>query len=154
MKNTPSPPDTTIPRRRFFQQIGRFGLTGMAFGVVRTGWTANLPRVRRYKPLGKTGLQISDISFGGSQLHDDPAVVEYAIDRGINYFDTAESYTGGTSETAIGKAIKGKRHRLYLATKGWFGARTRKEEMMRTLEGSLRRLQTDYVDVYFLHAVN
>ncbi|RMF83886.1 MAG: hypothetical protein D6736_20470, partial [Nitrospinota bacterium] len=79
---------------------------------------------------------------------------EYAIDRGINYFDTAESYTGGTSETAIGKAIKGKRHRLYLATKGWFGARTRKEEMMRTLEGSLRRLQTDYVDVYFLHAVN
>jgi hypothetical protein len=155
MEQTSKKPDNAIQRRYFFQQLGGISLTGIGLWSAQSAArNVDSPTVQRYKLLGNTGMEISDISFGGSRLYDDPAVVEHAIARGINYFDTAESYTGGASETAIGKAIKGKRHQLYLATKGWFGANERKESMMQTLEESLQRLRTDYVDVYFLHAVN
>ncbi len=115
---------------------------------------AVVPSIKQYKPLGSTNLKISDISFGGSRLRDEPDLVLHALDRGINYFDTAESYTSGLSEETLGKALKGKRDKVYLTSKGAFGAHDRQDEMMQTLEGSLRRLQTDYVDVYFNHAVN
>ncbi len=154
MRDTSKSSNNAIQRRRFFQQLGGISLASLALWPVRSVRASETPTVQRYKFLGNTGMQIADISFGGSRLYDDPEVVEHAIARGINYFDTAESYTGGASERAIGKAIKGKRHQLYLATKGWFGASERKESMMHTLEESLRRLQTDYVDVFFLHAVN
>jgi predicted aldo/keto reductase-like oxidoreductase len=111
-------------------------------------------KIRQYKPLGSTDLRISDISFGASQLRQEPELVSHALDLGINYFDTAESYTGGTSEETIGKALQGKRDRVYLTSKGHFSAHDSVNDMMQTLEGSLRRLQTDYIDVYFNHAVN
>jgi aryl-alcohol dehydrogenase-like predicted oxidoreductase len=111
--------------------------------------------VRRYVPLGRTGIQISDISFGGSRLNaGQEAVVLHAFERGINYFDTAESYAGGDSERTIGNALHGKRDKVYLTSKVEAGAADRQETLMATLEGSLRRLGTDYVDVYFNHAVN
>jgi predicted aldo/keto reductase-like oxidoreductase len=81
-------------------------------------------------------------------------LIHYALERGVNYFDTAESYTGGKSEETLGTALQGKRDKVYLASKGGFQADTRQDEMMRTLEGSLQRLRTDYIDVYFNHAVN
>ena len=112
------------------------------------------PRVKRRKPLGNTGLEISDVSFGGSRLGNDPDLVRYAFDRGINYFDTAESYTGGVSETAIGEALHDKRDKVFIASKTGAGPTTKRDEIMRSLEGSLRRLRTDHVDVYFNHAVN
>src|SRR5262245_33060036 len=99
-------------------------------------------------------MKISDVSFGGSRLRGDEDLVQHALDRGINYFDTAESYTGGISETTIGKALKGKRDRVYLTSKTETTGTTSRAEMMRALEGSLGRLQTDHVDVYFNHAVN
>ncbi len=111
-------------------------------------------KIQQYKPLGSTDMRISDISFGASRLRQDPELVSHALDLGINYFDTAESYTGGTSEETLGKVLRGKRDRVYLTSKGHFSAHTRADDMMQTLEGSLRRLQTDYVDVYFNHAVN
>jgi predicted aldo/keto reductase-like oxidoreductase len=111
-------------------------------------------KIQQYKPLGSTDLRISDISFGGSRLQQEPELISHALDLGINYFDTAESYTGGTSEETIGNALKGKRDRVYLTSKGHFSAHTSADEMMQTLESSLRRLQTDYIDVYFNHAVN
>ncbi|MGH7856296.1 MAG: aldo/keto reductase [Candidatus Binatia bacterium] len=110
--------------------------------------------IRRHNPLGKTGMKISDVSFGSSRLRGDEDLVRHAFDLGINYFDSAESYTGGTSETTIGKALAGKRDRVYLTSKTETSPTTRRGEMMRALEGSLRRLRTDYVDVYFNHAVN
>ncbi|MGH7818456.1 MAG: aldo/keto reductase, partial [Candidatus Binatia bacterium] len=110
--------------------------------------------IRRYSELGKTGMRISDVSFGSSRLRAEEDLVRHAFDAGINYFDTAESYTGGTSETTIGKALAGKRDRVYLASKVETSPSTRRGEMIRALEGSLRRLRTDYVDVYFNHAVN
>lgn len=111
-------------------------------------------KIQQYKPLGSTDLRISDISFGASRLRQEPELVRHALDLGMNYFDTAESYTGGTSEETLGKALRGKRDQVYLTSKGHFSARTSADDMMKTLEGSLRRLQTDYVDVYFNHAVN
>ena len=96
---------------------------------------------------------ISDISFG-SASSSDPDLVRHALERGVNYFDTAESYRWGRSETAIGEALKGRRERVVLASKTKAGAQDRRAEMMTALEGSLRRLRTDYLDVYFNHAVN
>jgi predicted aldo/keto reductase-like oxidoreductase len=111
------------------------------------------PGVRRYVRLGRTGLEVSDVSFGSSRMRD-PRLVEYALDRGINYFDTAESYQGGAAEEAIGRALSGKRERVILASKVVAGADNDRTSMMRALEGSLRRLRTDRIDVYFNHAVN
>jgi predicted aldo/keto reductase-like oxidoreductase len=130
---------------------GVVGLLGCGGGRVRAAEPA--PRVQRYVPLGRTGLTVSDISFGSSRMRD-PAVVRYAFERGVNYFDSAEGYKGGDSETAIGEALHDVRERVYLTSKTKAGADTRRDEMMAALEGSLRRLRTDYVDVYFNHAVN
>ena len=110
-------------------------------------------RVQRYVPLGQTGMQISDISFGSSQTAEQE-VVRHAFERGINYFDTASTYKGGRSERAIGKALKGERDKVFLATKVRCEANTTRDELMTSLESSLRRLQTDHVDIYFNHAVN
>jgi predicted aldo/keto reductase-like oxidoreductase len=111
------------------------------------------PRVRRYAPLGRTGMKIADISFGSSRMQD-ANVVRHAFERGINYFDTAERYQGGDSETAIGEALHDVRDRVYLASKTKAGPNAKRAEMMLSLEGSLRRLRTDTIDVYFNHAVN
>jgi predicted aldo/keto reductase-like oxidoreductase len=111
------------------------------------------PRVRRYAPLGHTGMKVADISFGSSRTQD-AKVVRHAFERGINYFDTAEGYRGGDSETAIGEALGDVRDRVFLASKTKVGPNAKRAEMMRALEGSLRRLRTDMIDVYFNHAVN
>ena len=117
------------------------------------------PAVREYVRLGKTELKIADIAFGSSRLRDgEEHLVHHALDQGINYFDTAESYTSGSSETVIGNALKdamkGRRDQVVIASKTSAGASASRQAIMAALEGSLRRLQTDYVDVFFNHAVN
>ena len=147
-----------IERRTFLQRVtvggaavgAVSGLSAMAPDILE----AAAPAVTQHRQLGSTDIRMSDISFGGSRLRGDVDLVNYALDKGINYFDTAESYTGGNSETVIGQALRGKRDQVYLVSKGGFGSHVRQDKMMRSLEGSLRRLQTDYVDVYFHHAVN
>jgi predicted aldo/keto reductase-like oxidoreductase len=143
-------------RREF---IKRGAIAGLGAGLLPmlTNASAAIPpgEVRRYSALGKTGMKISDISFGASMLHTgEEDLVHHAFDRGINYFDTAETYTGGESETVLGNALKGKRDKVFLTSKTLAGASDSKDSTMRSLEGSLRRLQTDHVDVYFNHAVN
>ena len=147
-----------VERRTFLQQIA---LGGAAFGAASGLTAAPEPlhaaatsAIKRYKPLGTTDIRMSDISFGGSRLRGDVNLVRHALDKGINYFDTAEGYTGGSSETAIGEALQGKRDQVYIVSKASFGSHARQGQMMHALEGSLRRLRTDYVDVYFHHAVN
>jgi predicted aldo/keto reductase-like oxidoreductase len=110
-------------------------------------------RIRRSVTLGRTGLEVSDICFGSSRSSD-PNLVRHALDRGVTYFDTAESYRFGRSEEAIGEGLLGQRHQVVLSSKTKAGASDRRDEMMRALEGSLRRLKTDYLDIYFNHAVN
>lgn len=112
-------------------------------------------RVRRYQRLGRTGFEVSDISFGSSRLRaGQEHLVHHALDRGINYFDSADGYTGGASEKVLGRALRGRRDEVYVVSKTKCWSDTRRDQLMRTLEETLRRLQTDYVDVYMNHAVN
>jgi len=103
--------------------------------------------------LGRTDLKVSDISFGSASSAD-PALVTHALARGVNYFDTAESYKWGNAEEAIGEALRGKRDDVVLSTKTKAGASDTSADMMKALDASLRRLKTDHVDIYFNHAVN
>ena len=107
----------------------------------------------RYRTLGsRTGLKVSEIGFGGYAV-DDPEIIHYALDRGINYIDTAWDYRGGKSEETIGKALKGKRDKVVLTTKWHPWSDTSKRQMMDMIDTSLRRLQTDYVDCLLVHQV-
>ena len=150
--------DGSIVGRREF--LKRSVLAGLGVSILPLARTASAsieaaPKVRRYATLGRTGLKISDISFGSSRLTSgNEDLVRHAYDCGINYFDSADSYTDGESETTIGNALKGKREKVYLTSKQMAQADDNRAAMMATLEGSLRRLQTDHVDVYFNHAVN
>lgn len=147
---------TTPIKRRSFLKIG--AITGLASSAV-LGANAlaksDLASVKSYRRLGRTNLEISDISFGSSRLRmGEEHLVQHALDRGVNYFDTAESYTGGDSERVLGNALKGKRDQVYLATKAHVGATTSRQQIMSDLDASLGRLQTDHVEIFFNHAVN
>ncbi len=111
--------------------------------------------VRRHVRLGRTELEISDISFGSSRLRrGGEQLIHHALDRGVNYFDTADGYSAGASENTIGRALEGRRDKVYIASKFVAGKDESRVSLMRALDTSLRRLRTDYVDVYFNHAVN
>ena len=103
--------------------------------------------------LGRTGMIVSRLGFGGIPIQRDTeeeavAVVKRCLDLGINYIDTANGYS--TSEERIGKAVAGRRNKVYIATKT--GGRTR-EEVEKHLALSLQRLQTDYIDLYQFHQI-
>lgn len=145
-----------IGRRQFLRtgSAATVGLSGLdALAKPSSGDEGSEPHIRRYVPLGRTGLSVSDISFGSSSSAD-PELVRYALDRGVNYFDTAESYRFGYAEEAIGIGLAGVRDRVVISSKAKAWAEDTRAEMMAALEGSLRRLKTDYVDIYFNHAVN
>lgn len=113
-------------------------------------------RVRSWRRLGRTGLRVSDISFGCGQLQD-ADVARRAIDRGINYFDTSPDYAHFGSEHALGQAMRGRRDQVVVATKfcsahGHLPNETPVVEIIRSVEGSLRRLATDYVDLIHIHS--
>ena len=134
------------------------GSAGAALGLGALGAQAaraesGPPRVRGRRKLGRTGLEMSDISYGSSRTTD-PKVALHALERGINYFDTAEGYKGGASEEALGVALKGRRQDVILTSKTKVRIGSKLESMMSSLEGSLRRLRTDHVDIYLSHAVN
>ncbi len=104
-----------------------------------------------YRSLGKTGMQVSVISLGcvplgGLRLEEGMRLVKRAVELGINYIDTARGYRD--AELTIGQALKGERERVYISTKT--GARTR-DEARQSIEESLQRLQTDYVDNCHIH---
>jgi predicted aldo/keto reductase-like oxidoreductase len=139
-----------VDRRRFLGSAGA-GLAGGLAAAVPVDAAA--PGIRRHVTLGRTGLEVSDISFGGSRLSD-PALVRHAYARGVTYFDTAEGYRWGGSEEAVGSGLAGVRQRVVVASKTKAGAGDDRHDMMRALEGSLRRLRSDYVDIYYNHAVN
>ena len=117
------------------------------------------PAINSYREIGKTGLKMSDISLGtGKAPH--PSIILRAIDRGINYIDTAPDY--GDSEEKLGKALKRiKRERVIIATKfcrhGSYPKHlllgSKKKDYIDVVEGSLRRLGTDYIDICFVHAM-
>jgi len=101
------------------------------------------PKVRGHTALGRTGIRISDISFGADRLSTGQEdLVRHAFDLSINYFDTAETYRDSESETTLGNALRGQRDEVFLASKTLAGSDARKEEMMQALHGSLRPLRS------------
>ena len=117
-----------------------------------------------YRQLGNSGLQVSTIGLGTNNfgVRLDPSqtalIVNHALDVGINMIDTANSYGKGLSEEYIGKALKGKRDRAVLATKvssrmneGPNNAGNSRRHIIAEVEASLRRLDTDYIDLYQIH---
>lgn len=117
-------------------------------------------RVRAYRRLGRTGFEVSDISLGTGGIRGDngEAIVREALDRGVNYLDTAPDYSGSGSEQAIGRALRGRdRSQLFIATKfctpaGHLPTGTPVAEYERAIEDSLGRLGTDYVDLVHVHS--
>src|SRR4029453_11338236 len=119
-----------------------------------------------FRHLGRSGLLVSEISYGnwithGSQVEEDAAVacVRAARDVGITTFDTADVYAGTRAEAVLGRALKGERREgLEILTKVYWptgdGPNDRglsRKHIMESIDGSLRRLQTDYVDLYQAH---
>jgi uncharacterized protein len=117
-------------------------------------------RVKAYRRLGRTGVEVSDIALGSGRIHeenDGEAIARRAIERGITYFDTAPDYSGNGSERALGKALQGHRERMFLATKfctadGHLPPGSRVEDYVGVVEASLKRLRTDYVDLVHIHS--
>jgi aryl-alcohol dehydrogenase-like predicted oxidoreductase len=118
----------------------------------------------KYQILGKSSLHISKIGFGCMSLKRDQKdfnqIIDAAIDLGINYFDTADLYDKGMNETLLGKAFKGKRDKVIIATKagnqwradgsGW-DWNPRKDYILKCADESLKRLQVDYIDLFQSH---
>lgn len=118
----------------------------------------------QYRNLGSAGVKVSPICLGtmmfGGQTGEAESIriMHAALDRGVNFFDTANMYNAGESEVVVGKAIADRRERVVLATKGRQkmgegpnASGASRVHLMRALDASLKRLGTDYVDVYYVH---
>jgi len=123
----------------------------------------------KYRKLGNTGLIVSSVALGTMQFggkmnmgnlgqEDTTRLVKLALDSGINFIDTADVYSLGESETLVGNALKGVRNEIVLATKvrlpmseNFNRSGATRVNILREVEGSLRRLQTDYIDLYQVH---
>jgi aryl-alcohol dehydrogenase (NADP+) len=118
----------------------------------------------QYRKMGRTGLKVSAICLGtmtyGNQVGETDAIgiINHAFASGINFLDTADSYAERRSEEIVGKAIRDKRQQVILATKvaskvgsGPNDAGLSRKHIMQGVEESLRRLQTDYIDLYYAH---
>jgi aryl-alcohol dehydrogenase-like predicted oxidoreductase len=126
-----------------------------------------------FRQLGGSGLKVPVLAFGtatfgggneffrnwgSTQVEEATRLVDIALDAGVNLFDTADAYSGGMAEEILGAAIKGRRDQLLLSTKATFrtepgpnGLGSSRHHLLRACEASLRRLGTDYIDIYHLH---
>lgn len=101
-----------------------------------------------FRTLGKTGMRVSVLGFG-CMTTSDPTVIEQAADAGINFFDTARGYQSGNNERMVGAALKSRRNKLYICSKT--PGKT-KAEVLANLDTTLSELQTDHIDVWYLHS--
>jgi aryl-alcohol dehydrogenase-like predicted oxidoreductase len=126
-----------------------------------------------YRLLGGSGLKVSALSFGtgtfgganeffkawgATQVDEARRLIDICFEAGVNLFDTADGYSDGASEEILGKALEGKRGRALISTKAYFptgdgpnDSGSSRYHLRRALEASLRRLDTDYVDIYHMH---
>jgi aryl-alcohol dehydrogenase-like predicted oxidoreductase len=146
-----------VGRRAFLKSIAG---TGLAAALGEFGGNlakaAELPGEIPLRTLGGTGLRVSMIGLGGyhaglpEKEEDSIALIHRALDLGINFFDNADCYQEGRSEERMGKALEGRRQGIYLMSKvDQRDARGARQQ----LEKSLRRLRTDYLDIWQFHAV-
>ncbi len=146
-------------KRREFLKTTALAAGAVAVGPLPAQAAPEKPTIRRYRKLGKTDIKMSDISFGTGKLPS-PSMVLRAIDRGVNYFDTAPDY--GSAEDYIGGAMNRiQRDKIYIASKfctpptypSHLPLGSRKRDYIAAVEGSLSRMKTDYLDVCFVHAI-
>lgn len=126
-----------------------------------------------YRQLGRSGLKVPALSFGAGTfgggneffrawgdtgVDEAKRLIDICLDSGVNLIDTADIYSYGLSEEVVGKAVAGKRDKLLISTKATFrfgdgpnDAGSSRYHLVKSLEGSLRRLGTDYVDIYHMH---
>lgn len=128
-----------------------------------------------FRQLGKSGLKVPVLSFGAatfggsteffkawgsSDVAEATRLVDICLDAGVNFFDTADVYSDGLSETILGKAVAGRRDKVLLSTKATFRMSTKKgpndlgssrHHLIASCDASLKRLGTDYIDIYHLH---
>ncbi|HEX9815240.1 MAG TPA: aldo/keto reductase, partial [Myxococcota bacterium] len=116
-------------------------------------------RIRAHRRLGRTDWQVSDIVLGtgGISGEEGEQIGRLAIERGVNYFDTAPDYSGAASEAAMGRAMRGHRDQLFIATKfctptGHLPAGSSVADYKAAIEASLKRLATDYIDLCHVHS--
>jgi aryl-alcohol dehydrogenase-like predicted oxidoreductase len=120
----------------------------------------------KYRTLGRTGIKVSAYALGammfgavGNPDHEESIrIIHKALDAGINFIDTSDVYSHGESEEIVGEALKGRRDNIVLATKLWMPMGDDPNQrglsrrwIMTEVENSLRRLQTDYIDLYQIH---
>ncbi|MFC1713837.1 aldo/keto reductase [Candidatus Poribacteria bacterium] len=130
------------------------GVVDHLYGASSAGQEVSIPR----RTLGKTGEMVSIIGFGGGSRFcrvkdEDEAIglINLAIDMGINYFDTAPVYGNGLSERRYGKVMKHRKEEVFLATKTIVRSR---DGALAQIEGSLKRLQTDVIDLVQIHCLS
>src|SRR3984893_11714193 len=129
--------------------------------------------VMEFRQLGKSGLKVPVLSFGtgtfgggteffrawgASDVAEATRLVDICLDAGVNLFDTADVYSNGLTETILGKAIAGRREKVLISTKATFrmgpgpnDLGSSRHHLVQACEASLRRLETDYIDIYHLH---
>ena len=139
-----------IGRRNFIKRMSSTFLGIAAARVLKPfssfGRAEKIPNLE-YRTLGKTGLRVTTVSMGVMNCSD-PAVLHRAYDLGINFYDTADCYMWGRNEEMVGKVFEGKRNKVLVQTK----VHPNEEKKMRaSVERSLRRLRTDYIDVLVWH---
>ena len=123
--------------------------------------------IMQYRRMGRTGLKVSEFCLGtmtfghGTDNAGAQRIVSAAIDAGVNFFDTANSYSGGQSEIMLGKALRGRREPAVIATKffnpmgdGPNDSGMSRKHVLHAVDESLSRLQTDYIDLYYIHHVD
>jgi aryl-alcohol dehydrogenase-like predicted oxidoreductase len=136
-------------RRKFMKSMSSafLGVVSSHFwGGLPSGHSENKP-VLQYRTLGRTGLKVTAVSMGVMNCSD-PAVLHRAYDLGVNFYDTADCYMKGRNEEMVGKVFEGRRQKVFIQTK----VHDHDEKKMRdSVERSLRRLRTDYIDVLVWH---
>lgn len=148
-----------LTRRKFLEKMGWGTAAGVGYSLLNELAEARAAGVNTLpsRTLGRTGAKISILAFGcGSRflMYEEEAqalaALNRAIDQGITYLDTAYAYGDGKSETRVGKVMATRRKEVWLATK--IPDRTR-DAFLRRLEGSLKRLQVDQVDLVHIHSL-
>lgn len=150
-----------LGRRQALQALGVMGAVAALHGPRRLAEaiepgsaTGDIP----LRPLGKTGVTVSALCFGGAhwgRLEDDAEalyILHEAIDAGVTFLDNAWEYNRGRSEELMGKALQGRRQQVFLMTKVCSHGRDKKVALQQ-LDDSLRRLKTDYLDLWQIHEV-
>ncbi|MBP2683745.1 MAG: putative oxidoreductase of aldo/keto reductase family [Deltaproteobacteria bacterium] len=142
-------------RRDFLRMMG--AAAGVAAGAALPGIPPNAsaaaspsPGTLEKRPLGKTGFQVGTVGFGAMTTRD-PEVIRFAVERGVDYIDTAARYMGGENERIVGRALAGIRDKVVLATKVKIGT---VDEMILSAENSLRSLKVDVIDLLQLHNIS